>query len=155
MCQNASPGALSFSLPLTLSLCLSLFLSASLSFSLPLSRSLSIFLTLTPQNDNSALVSIDMPAGPSEVLVIADKSANPAFVASDLLSQAEHGTDSQVVLVAVDMTETDVQVIVDEVETQVKRLPREAIARGALSKSFVMHCDTLDQGMQPIMVQSL
>ncbi len=79
------------------------------------------------------VAAIDMPAGPSEVLVIADAGANPAFVAADLLSQAEHGADSQVLLV------TDDPVLLEaveaEVERQVSRLPREAIARQALSAS--------------------
>ena len=67
-------------------------------------------------NDTTANVSIDMPAGPSEVLVIADKTANPAFVASDLLSQAEHGTDSQVVCIAVGLNDNELQAIEDELE---------------------------------------
>ena len=62
------------------------------------------------QNDTDALVAIDMPAGPSEVLVVADHTAVPAFVAADLLSQAEHGVDSQVVLVAVDLDDATVTV---------------------------------------------
>ena len=78
-------------------------------------------------------VSIDMPAGPSEVLVVADKTSNPAFVASDLLSQAEHGADSQVILVA-DSEET-VQKVNKEVEAQVAVLPRMEFAQKALSNS--------------------
>lgn len=78
-------------------------------------------------------VAIDMPAGPSEVLVIADASANPAFVAADLLSQAEHGPDSQVVLL------TDSAAILNGVSTelarQLPRLPRAEIARQALTES--------------------
>src|SRR5204862_3385530 len=62
-------------------------------------------------NDTSAGVSIDMPAGPSEVLVIADSDSHPAFVASDLLSQAEHGVDSQVILIAVGLGDTQLAVI--------------------------------------------
>jgi phosphoribosyl-ATP pyrophosphohydrolase/phosphoribosyl-AMP cyclohydrolase/histidinol dehydrogenase len=53
------------------------------------------------QADSSALLSIDMPAGPSELLVIADSASNPSYVVSDLLSQSEHGVDSQVVLVSI------------------------------------------------------
>lgn len=86
-------------------------------------------------NDTTASVSIDMPAGPSEVLVIADKSANPAFVASDLLSQAEHGVDSQVVLLAVDLTDEQLQAIEDELHTQAHQLPRVDIVRGAIDHS--------------------
>ncbi len=78
-------------------------------------------------------VAIDMPAGPSEVLVIADASANPAFVAADLLSQAEHGPDSQVVL----LTDSEVMLkeVVTELERQLPRLPRAEIARQALTES--------------------
>lgn len=78
-------------------------------------------------------VSIDMPAGPSEVLVVADETSNPAFVASDLLSQAEHGTDSQVILVA-DSKET-IEKINSEVETQCALLPRMEFAQKALANS--------------------
>ncbi len=79
-------------------------------------------------------IAIDMPAGPSEVLVIADGSCNPAFVASDLLSQAEHGEDSQVVLVSND--ETIAEKIIGEVAVQVEKLPRKEIAKKALENSF-------------------
>lgn len=81
-------------------------------------------------------VSIDMPAGPSEVLVVADETSNPAFVASDLLSQAEHGADSQVVLVA--NNENTLNEVVAEVETQVARLPRKELAKKALSNSVLI-----------------
>lgn len=83
-------------------------------------------------NDTTASVSIDMPAGPSEVLVIADKHSNAAFVASDLLSQAEHGTDSQVVLIAIDCDEAKLEAIEDEVSKQAHALPRVDIVRGAI-----------------------
>ena len=79
-------------------------------------------------------VAIDMPAGPSEVLVIADNKSRPDFVAADLLSQAEHGIDSQVVLV------TDYEPLIGEVENEIKEqllsLPRKKIARESLSNSF-------------------
>ena len=79
-------------------------------------------------------VAIDMPAGPSEVLVIADASANPSFVAADLLSQAEHGPDSQVILVT---TDKDIaEKIQLEVEKQVNILPRKEIAKEALNNSL-------------------
>jgi len=78
-------------------------------------------------------VAIDMPAGPSEVLVIADASANPAFVAADLLSQAEHGPDSQVVLLT--DSETLLNGVVTELERQLPALPRAEIARQALAES--------------------
>lgn len=84
-------------------------------------------------NDTTAGVSIDMPAGPSEVLVVADATANPAFVASDLLSQAEHGVDSQVILIAVDLTAEQLQAIEDELHAQASALPRVDIVEAPLS----------------------
>jgi len=86
---------------------------------------------------------IDMPAGPSEVLVIADAGANPEFVAADLLSQAEHGADSQVVLISTGSAVLDA--VVDAVERQVAKLPREAIARTALGASLAIRADSLEQ----------
>lgn len=99
-------------------------------------------------NDTSAGVSIDMPAGPSEVLVIADKSANPAFVASDLLSQAEHGVDSQVVLIAVDLSEKELQAIEDELHAQAIALPRVDIVRGAIEHSVTLVVNDIHEGMR-------
>lgn len=81
-------------------------------------------------------IAIDMPAGPSEVLVLADYSANPAFVAADLLSQAEHGADSQVVLVAYE--EEKVKAILNEVKQQLDALPRKAFAGEALKNSVAI-----------------
>jgi histidinol dehydrogenase len=78
-------------------------------------------------------VAIDMPAGPSEVCVIADESANPAFVAADLLSQAEHGIDSQVLLVSI--SESFVEETIEEIEKQIKNLPRKEIAEKVLANS--------------------
>ncbi len=86
---------------------------------------------------------IDMPAGPSEVLVIADAGANPAFVAADLLSQAEHGPDSQVLLLSDDAAL--IVAVRDEVEKQVARLSREAIARQALAASLLAKVDSIEQ----------
>jgi histidinol dehydrogenase len=77
---------------------------------------------------------IDMPAGPSEQLVIADESCNPAFMAADLLSQAEHGPDSQVVLLS--NSEAVIRQINREIEAQIKKLPRKEIAKQALQNSF-------------------
>jgi histidinol dehydrogenase len=86
-------------------------------------------------------VAIDMPAGPSEVLVIADSSCNPSFVAADLLSQAEHGADSQVILLS------DNEKVVDEclaeVEKQVNLLPRKETAIKALNNSKAIVFDSL------------
>jgi phosphoribosyl-ATP pyrophosphohydrolase/phosphoribosyl-AMP cyclohydrolase/histidinol dehydrogenase len=99
-------------------------------------------------NDTSAAVSIDMPAGPSEVLVVADKTADPAFVASDLLSQAEHGTDSQVVLIAIDLDEKELQAIEDEVHKQAHELPRVDIVRGAIEHSVTISVGTLEEALK-------
>lgn len=87
--------------------------------------------------------SIDMPAGPSEVLVIADSLANPAFIAIDLLSQAEHGADSQVILLTpnADLAEQ----VKKEIDKQIKTLPRQAIAEKALRKSRLIVTKDLDQ----------
>lgn len=91
-------------------------------------------------------VAIDMPAGPSEVMVVADRSANPAFIAADLLSQAEHGPDSQVVLVTPDagiLPEVE-----QELEAQLAVLPRKEIAVKALANSkFVVLAD-IEQCME-------
>lgn len=89
---------------------------------------------------------IDMPAGPSEVLVIADAQANPVFVAADLLSQAEHGPDSQVILVSPSTTLLDK--VAAEVSRQCAELPREAIAEQALAQSRVIEVDSLTQAME-------
>ncbi|EFZ03639.1 histidine biosynthesis trifunctional protein [Metarhizium robertsii] len=99
-------------------------------------------------NDTNAGVSIDMPAGPSEVLVIADKDANPAFVASDLLSQAEHGVDSQVILIAVDLNEQQLKAIDDEVHNQATALPRVDIVRGSIAHSVTVQVNTIQEAMR-------
>jgi histidinol dehydrogenase len=84
---------------------------------------------------------IDMPAGPSELLVISDEYADPSFIASDLLSQAEHGADSQLIYV------TTSEVIANEVEKQIEQqlmiLPRKVIAAEALKNSFILITDTI------------
>ena len=94
----------------------------------------------------SRKVAIDMPAGPSEVLVMAESSAVPAFVASDLLSQAEHGPDSQVILVC------DTEILADkvqqEVEDQLERLPRKDVALKALENSRVIVMPSLDDRIE-------
>ncbi|KAI5358195.1 Putative histidinol dehydrogenase, phosphoribosyl-AMP cyclohydrolase domain-containing protein [Septoria linicola] len=99
-------------------------------------------------NDTSANVSIDMPAGPSEVLVIADETANPAFVASDLLSQAEHGVDSQVICIAVSLSEAQVQAIEDELHNQAMALPRVDMVRGAISHSVHLIVKDIEEAME-------
>ena len=88
-------------------------------------------------------VAIDMPAGPSEVLVLADESANPAFVASDLLSQAEHGADSQVVLVT--NSEEVVLKVLHEIEIQLEKLPRKQTAAKALENSVSIVLESMEE----------
>lgn len=91
------------------------------------------FVTVAKQLATRYNVAIDMPAGPSELLVVADDTANPAFVASDLLSQAEHGADSQVILVSTS------RILLDKVEAeivnQIEALPRKEVARRAIKNS--------------------
>lgn len=87
-------------------------------------------------------IAIDIPAGPSEVLIIADKKANPEFVAADLLSQAEHGPDSQVVLLT-DNKNLEKKVG-EAIHRQIAVLPREEIAEKALRNSFSVFFDSLD-----------
>jgi len=92
--------------------------------------------------NSEAMVGIDMPAGPSEVLVIADGGADPSHVAADLLSQAEHGADSQSVLVA--MAGCSVAAVQRELKQQCDLLPRNEMAVKALSHSFIVQVDTLE-----------
>ncbi|KAJ7179066.1 histidinol dehydrogenase-domain-containing protein [Mycena filopes] len=99
------------------------------------------------QNDTDALVSIDMPAGPSEVLVIADYTANPAFVAADLLSQAEHGVDSQVVLVAVNLDADKLAEIENELDEQAHALSRVDIVRKSISKSIIVKSASVEEAI--------
>jgi histidinol dehydrogenase len=90
--------------------------------------------------------SIDMPAGPSEVLVIADETANPKFAAADLLSQAEHGTDSQVILIS---TYDDFLNKIDfEIAEQLSQLPRKEIARKALKNSLLIKSNTIEEAIE-------
>lgn len=91
----------------------------------------------------SGAAAIDMPAGPSEVLVIADAGADPAFVAADLLSQAEHGPDSQVVLLSDD--DTLLGAVQQALDTQLQALPRAQIARKALAASRLVKVESLQQ----------
>ena len=91
-------------------------------------------------------VAIDMPAGPSEVEVLADAKANPVFVASDLLSQAEHGVDSQAILVT---TSKELQLAVrDEVERQLAVLPRREIAARSLANSKLIVVRDMDEAIE-------
>ena len=97
------------------------------------------FVTVAKQLATKYGVAIDMPAGPSELLVVADDSANPAFVASDLLSQAEHGKDSQVILISTSKT------MIEEVELEVAKqlavLPRVEIAAEAIKNSKLIYVE--------------
>jgi len=90
-------------------------------------------------------VAIDMPAGPSEVEVLADETANPAFVAADLLSQAEHGADSQVVLITT--SEKLLKEVEYEVQHQLSRLPRWQIAEKALENSKLVLVKNMDEAI--------
>lgn len=89
---------------------------------------------------------IDMPAGPSEVCVIADETSNPVFVAADLLSQAEHGFDSQVFLIST--SEEMIQKVQDEVKVQLERLPRKEMALTSLDNSKFVLVKTKEEAMQ-------
>lgn len=97
------------------------------------------YVTVAKQIATKHGVAIDMPAGPSELLVVADDSANAAFVASDLLSQAEHGIDSQVLLVS---TSKDmINAVEKEVEIQLEELPRKDIAQKAIANSKLIYVE--------------
>lgn len=98
------------------------------------------FVTVAKQLATKYGVAIDMPAGPSELLIFADESANAAFVASDLLSQAEHGADSQVLLVTT--SEKLLSKVETEVESQIQVLPRKEIAQKAIANSKLILVST-------------
>ena len=100
------------------------------------------YVTTAKQRVAGSTVAIDMPAGPSEVMVIADEQAQPAFVAADLLSQAEHGADSQVMLVC--PSRQKAEAVVAEVERQRALLPRADFAAKALENSRAVILDQLD-----------
>ncbi|MDD3321110.1 MAG: histidinol dehydrogenase [Paludibacter sp.] len=91
-------------------------------------------------------VAIDMPAGPSEVEIIADDTANPAFVAADLLSQAEHGVDSQSILITV--SEKIVEPVLEQIELQLAQLPRKDFAKKALENSKIIVVKTLEEAVE-------
>ena len=106
------------------------------------------FVTVAKQLATKYGVAIDMPAGPSELLVMADESANAAFVASDLLSQAEHGKDSQVILVTTSRSFADL--VSAEVEKQLEALPRKDIAKIAISNSKSIVVDSFETALDLI-----
>ena len=89
---------------------------------------------------------IDMPAGPSELLIIADRTANPVFVAADLLSQAEHGKDSQVILITTDSAFA--KSVKRQIDIQIKQLPRVTIAKQSLKSSFILVVKNLSEALE-------
>lgn len=100
------------------------------------------YVTAAKQSAQNYGVAIDMPAGPSEVLIIADRHCNPDFVASDLLSQAEHGEDSQVILLSDDIKV--ISLVLKAIESQILLLPREKLAEKALLNSKAILLDSID-----------
>ncbi len=104
------------------------------------------YVTAAKQLINTEGIAIDMPAGPSEVLVIADETANPDFVAADLLSQAEHGIDSQVVLLA--FSENFINEVMESIDIQLIDLPRADLAKEALKNSIAIVVEDEEEAMQ-------
>ncbi len=100
------------------------------------------YVTAAKQKAQNFGVAIDMPAGPSEVLVIADDSSIPEFVAADLLSQAEHGADSQVILLS--NQENTIEQTLQEIQKQLTALPRKSIAEAALKNSKAIVLKTIE-----------
>ena len=98
------------------------------------------YVTVAKQLATKYGVAIDMPAGPSELLVVADETANASFVASDLLSQAEHGTDSQVILVST--SKAILQEVEKEIESQITNLSRKKIAEKAIENSKLIFVES-------------
>ena len=103
------------------------------------------YVTAAKMHANSMGVAIDMPAGPSEVAIYADNTSNARFVASDLLSQAEHGVDSQVFLVST--SETLIQNTIFELESQLKDLPRKELAKEAIVNSKFILVNNSDEAI--------
>ena len=103
------------------------------------------YVTMAKQVVQMDGVAIDMLAGPSEVLIIADENAEPAFVAADLLSQAEHGADSQVILVS--STESMINKTLASLDKQLKELPRNEIAALALENNKAILVENMDQAI--------
>ncbi|MEG9326882.1 histidinol dehydrogenase [Salinimicrobium catena] len=106
------------------------------------------FVTVAKQMATKYNVSIDMPAGPSELLVVADDSANAAFVASDLLSQAEHGGDSQVILIS--LSEALMEEVETELQKQLEDLPRKDIAKAAIENSRIIYIGSKERALEII-----
>jgi histidinol dehydrogenase len=103
------------------------------------------YVTMAKQLVQQQAVAIDMPAGPSEVLVIADDTAVPEYVAADLLSQAEHGADSQVILVTT--SDTLAQKTIAAIHEQLEKLPRKELAAKALKNSIAILVKNLDEAI--------
>ena len=103
------------------------------------------YVTSAKQLIQQAGIAIDMPAGPSEVCVLADDSANPTYVAADLLSQAEHGVDSQVLLVST--SKSFVELVIASIDSQLTALPRKDIAIKALANSKAIVVETIEDGI--------
>ena len=106
------------------------------------------FVTVAKQLSTKYGVAIDMPAGPSELLVVADASANASFVASDLLSQAEHGTDSQVILVST--SKSKLEEVEKEIDKQIQVLTRKSIAEKAIGNSKLIYVETKETALEMI-----
>ena len=106
------------------------------------------YVTVAKQLSTKYGVAIDMPAGPSELLIVADDTANASFVASDLLSQAEHGTDSQVILVSTSMEM--LKEVEKEIESQLQPLSRKKIAAKAIENSKLIFVETKEIAMEMI-----
>ncbi|MBI1287985.1 MAG: histidinol dehydrogenase [Flavobacteriales bacterium] len=104
------------------------------------------YVTMAKQLVQQQGVAIDMPAGPSEVLVIADDTCEPSFVAADLLSQAEHGSDSHVILVFVGSEQVLIEIL-EELEPQLNQLPRKDIAQKALENSSAIVLGSWQEAM--------
>lgn len=106
------------------------------------------YVTVAKQLATKHNVAIDMPAGPSELLVVADDTANAAFVASDLLSQAEHGADSQVVLVS--LSEKLLEEVASEIKKQLEELPRKEIAQAAIAHTRFIYMSSSEKALELI-----
>lgn len=104
------------------------------------------FVTAAKQLVNKDGIAIDMPAGPSEVLVIGDNEARPDFIAADLLSQAEHGADSQVVFITTD--EAYLNMVSFAIEQQLKELPRKELTEKALNNSKIILVKNIDEAIE-------
>ena len=106
------------------------------------------YVTAAKQQVSLRDVAIDMPAGPSEVAVLADETANPTFVASDLLSQAEHGADSQAILITT--SETLIDKVAEEVDRQLSELPRKSLAKKSLQSSKLILVRNMQEAIDMI-----